>query len=304
MMRKFVGEYDECLKKLYGSLEKRFGLENSCCLEEIDRAFTDKEFLGCPIILISNDDRYSVELIEKINVQGDYLAYGFYRDSEFPYESVNAVREMIPKLIENNKNVFIYIGVDVRSYFRLEIPGTICIKQGKGNGQLSIDIIKTRNIVVDEIIRRCQEEDLTNFNVLLDEYYKKRWSKCPKLFNKSYKLGTVEFRDLCQRGSARGAIVAQKNEQLVGFLIYEYKNDCDNRAFENISVLTVTDIYVDSEFRRMGLATKMYEFLIRPTSKVKISEVRFKIWNEDEEACKFIDSLQAKELYTMYEVDV
>lgn len=305
-MRKFVGEYDSCLKKLYGSLRKRFKLDYEETLEEVDKVLQDEDFKDYPVILISNDDLYSREFIEEINGGGEAQSFGFYREGEWAYKNVAEVREMAPKLIDDMDGIdkFLYISVDVRSYFRLNLPGTICIKQGRYLGKLSVDIIKTRKIISNEIIRGLKKEDFVEFNNLLNNLYMNRWQKRSDIFDKGYKLTENEVGNLCRKGSGKNSIVCVKDGRIVGFIIYGYEDDGDNRAFNRLTILTIKDIYVDDEYRRQGIATRMYEEVLKIIEKFKSTVVKFKVWDEDFETKMFVESLHAKSLYSLYELEV
>ena len=216
-MKRIIGEYSLCLKKLYGSLRKRFQLNYDETLEEVDKVFDDEEFADYPVILISNDDKYSNEFIDEINAKGDGQAFGFYRSGDYGYRSVPEVREMVPKLLDDGiGQKFLYVSVDIRSFFRLALPGTICIKQGRYRGELSIDIIKTRKIISNELIRGLVRDDLVEFIELFNKLYTNRWEKRPDLFFKGYKFTSSELLNLCDRSNEKNAIVCVKNDKIVG----------------------------------------------------------------------------------------
>lgn len=303
-MRKCVGEYNDSLKKLYGSLRKRFKLDYDCSLDEVDKILGDDEFSDYAVILISNDDIYSKEFVAEVNEKKDSRAFGFYKDGVLAYTNVQEVREMVPKLIGDVGDSFVYVSVDMRSQFRLTIPKTICIKQGKSNGELTVDVIKTRPVIENEIIRMLEQTDLKEFNELLNSLYINRWERRPDIFDKGYKLVQSEISNICNASTSKNIVVCVKDDKIVGFIFYEYVYDGDNRGYNNSVILTIKDIYVDSEYRRQKIATKMYEKVVRILEKFKSNKLKIKVWAEDEETKQFIFSLQPKELYTLYEIDI
>ena len=118
-MRKKIGEFNSVLKKVYGSLRKRYGLVYDETLEELEKIFEDEEFGQLPIFLISIDDTYSRELISEINAIGIAQAYGFYRDGEFPYKVITEVREALPQLINQSENDKFFYKLLFFRYFRV-----------------------------------------------------------------------------------------------------------------------------------------------------------------------------------------
>ena len=299
-MKKNMGEYNEGLKRLYGSFRKRFGLEYSDTLEYADSNLDDNSYA---ILYFSSDITYSKEFIEEINSTGVGQAYGFYREGP-TVSSVEEIKEAIPKIVGDGGNKFIFVELGERSRFRLEnINKTVFMKLGREQGELFLDIVKSREYIDDEVIREMKESDKEDFNLLYKELFKRRWEMRKDIFVKNYKLGNSDISMICNRYSTCGSYLCFKNDKLVGFLLYEFKEEKED-GIENMRYLTIRDIYVLEEYRRQGIATRMFREVMQIASKSYTNIVRFKTWMMDEETVGFINSLNNKPLYTVYEIEL
>ena len=81
-----------------------------------------------------------------------------------------------------------------------------------------------------------------------------------------------ELSNVCGRSFDMGVFGCYREDRLVGFVVYEFINEKDGRAFEDRYYLTVRDIYVVPEFRRMGIATRLFrEVQVNNTNKCFIT---------------------------------
>lgn len=299
-MKKNMGEYNEGLKKLYGSFRKRFGLEYSETLEYADSNLDDNSYA---ILYFSSDITYSKELIEEINSTGVGQAYGFYREGPM-VSSVEEIKEAIPRIVGDGGNKFIFVELGERSRFRLEnINKTVFMKLGREQGELFLDIVKSREYIDDEVIRGMKACDKEEFNILYNDLFKKRWETRSDIFVKNYKLSNFDISTICNRYNNFGAYLCFKKEKLVGFLLYEFKEE-NEAGLLGKRYLTVRDIYVLEEYRRQGIATRMFREVMQIASKSYTKKVRFKTWMMDEDIVGFISSLNNKPLYTVYEIEL
>lgn len=306
-MKKYIGNYDICFKNLYNSLRKRYLSEDfgTDTLEGIDLLFEDREVSKYPVILISNDDTYSEQFIKELNGRDNTRGYCFYyKDGNF--NGVNDLKEKIKHIFYNsdNSDIFIYVSVSKQSGFRLEIPGSICIKQGKFKDLLSLDIIKTFSIMEGEIIRRACVDDYDGFNELLEKLNQKKWENHPNLFDMIEKYSLQKFKTFCRKNNYKSIFVCKKNNKIIGFLIIDYVASEIGKLMNGDSFLTIKDIFVLEEFRRNGVAKRMYEEVIKCFKRKHNLKFRFRVLEGDYETEKFILSLHPKVLYSLYELDV
>ena len=301
-MREVIGEYKSSLKKLFNSFKKRFGLDYTETLGFVDKIIEDNDYA---ILYCSSDITYSIELIDEINASGVGKAFGFYKNGPIAFNGVQEIREAVPKLIGDGGNKFIFVELEERSRFRLEeIPKTVFIKQGRKLGNIVVDIVKSRVYIDDEVIREIGKKDQNEFNVLYNKLYMGRWGNRSDIFTKNFKMTNAEFNRLCDRCVDIGAYVCYKKGKMIGFIVYEFLKEKDNRSFLDNYYLTVRDIYVVPEFRRQGVATRLFREVSRMADKNCLKRIRFKVWAFDDRMIGFVKSLNNNQLYIMYEVDV
>lgn len=297
-MKEIIGEYNSSLKKLYDSFRKRFGLGFGETVEYVDKLIDDKSYA---VLFFSCDIAYSRELIDEINSTGVGQAYGFYKDG--PVSSLEEIKEAVPRIIGDGGNKFIFVELGERSRFRMEeIPHTVFIKLKSDLGNLAVDVVKSRAYVKDEIIRSIEKDDTDEFNRLYNKLYMGRWEQRGDIFMRNFKMTHSELLGLYDRYCDKGAFVCYRDDRLVGFVLYESIVEMDNRAFENRYNLIVRDIYVMPEYRRMGIATRLFREVQRLADKNHMKCIRFKTWAFDKEMIGFVNSLEKQELYSMFEV--
>lgn len=299
-MKEVMGEYNASLKKLFGSFKKRFGLTYSGSLEYVDKIIEDKDYA---ILFFASDITYSRELIDEINSSGLGQAFGFYKDG--PNNSLEEIKLAIPRIVGEGGNKFIFVELEDKSRFRLEeVPKTIFIKLGSSAGNLVVDTVKAREVVKDEVIKRIDKTDQEEFNKLFHTLYVKRWEMRGDIFVRNFKMSNSDLSRLCDKSNDKSAFVCYREGKLVGFIIYESISDKDSRAFEDRCYLTVRDIYVDEEYRRLGIATRLFREVTRLADKNRSKIVKFKTWGFDEETNAFVASLNKETLYTMHEISI
>lgn len=301
-MRKMLGEYKEDLIKLFGSFRKKVGLKYNETSDYVDSMIKDDDY---SIIYFASDITYTEELIKEINESGIGSAYGFYRTGDAAYKNIDEIKEAIPNIVGDGGNKFIFVEIEERSRFRLEdIPKTFFIKLGREKGNLTIDIIKAREIIEDEVIKPVDRKCMKEFNELYNTLYKKRIEVRRDLFLSNFKMNQTELYRVCDRDNSIGAFVCYKNDVMVGFVVYEVATDSNHRSLISRYYYTVRDIYVLEEYRRCGIATRLFREVRRIADKAHAQVVRFRTWGFDEETLGFVNSLNKKNLYSVYEVDV
>ena len=302
-MKKFIGRASNCFDRLYNSLRKKFGLNYGNTLKELEEVFEDETFGKLPVILVSNDDTMSNEFIKELNDKGEVQAYGYYHDGPWAYNDVLEVRQMIPTILSDNveSEKFVYVSVEKKNRFKLDIPGSVCIKLTvEDDGDLYLDIFLNKVDAAKESIRVFRASDGEQVNGLLHEFYYGRWSRRPDLFEKDYSLSDKDIEELCTWGSGSEAMVCLKGGRVVGVAIYSYRNDATAKS----RVMIVNDIYVIKQYRRKGIATRMYWELQKRMEEYRCRRIRFRVLDDDSETKLFVTSLQPKKLYTLYELDV
>lgn len=298
-MKKNMGEFDEGLKKLFNSFKKRFGLKCGESLDYVDDILEDKSY---SVLYFTSDITYTKELIEEINSSGVGSAYGLYRNT---YGSVDEIKEAVPNIIGDGGNKFVVVEIDDKSRFRLEdVPFTTFVKLCRNYGDIVVDIVKTREYIENEDIHHLGYKDTSEFNLLYRELYKKRREVRPELFMSNFKMGNIQMTSICDNHSEEGVYVCYRDQKIVGFIVFEKKYDKTNTGVENNYDIYIKDLFVLEEYRRLGIATRLYKEVCRYADKCRFKRIMFRNWAFDEDVEGFISSLNKKVLYTTYEIEL
>lgn len=298
-MRKIFKQYEDSLRKIYGSLRKRFGLIYDKSFEFLDKYLETDKY---NIIFVSSDDRYSREFINEVN-SNDGIAYGLYKEYG-AYSKTTELQEKIPNLIDNGEGKFIFISVDLKAKFRLNIPNTIFIKIGRSSGGMWIDVEVNYPIIDNLKISVPKIGELNELNHLIEKLYHNKWLYHPDIFEDNYKLSRLEFNNINTLINPMNVFICRVDDKLVGFVIYEYIYNDNLYGYKENNIISISDIYVDEEYRRRGIATRLYREVVDVVKKNRASKMNFRVYNDDFETSQFISSLHSKKLYSLYEMDV
>ena len=86
--------------------------------------------------------------------------------------------------------------------------------------------------------------------------------------------------------------------------MWEIKPFSNDIHYNRNNIMVFRDVYVLEEYRRCGIATRLYNEALKYAKKLKISRVEFRVWEFDEETLKFINSLHVEKLRSCYEIKI
>lgn len=293
--------YEEAIEKFYGSLRKRFKLEYKQSFNEIDKQLDD---LFLNVVVISDDDNYSNELISDINAGEEYFAYGVYRSGEVAYEKVESAYEMVENFLKYGENKFVFVSFDKKKKFDADIDNCIIVRFYNDNGSLVVDIDKKLKKDDSEVIRRVKLDDYDECLDILNRLYLGRYEKRKDVFMKTVSITRNEFLGLCGRFGRKSAFVCIRDGKIVGFISYEVIVTNKKRHFNERVFIRISDIFVMSSYRRMGIGTRLFQVVAKFAKRLNAPTVEFLSWDFDEDIKKFIFSLQSKPLNTYYEITI
>ena len=155
-----------------------------------------------------------------------------------------------------------------------------------------------------EVIRRATSEDFNEVLKLMNEVYLKRWEVRKDIFEKVQAIGRGEYSKYSGKYNADGIYVLELDGNIVGYLMWEVKPFSDDIHFNKSLIMVFRDVYVLEEYRRCGIATRLYNEALKYAKKLKISRVEFRVWEFDEDTLKFINSLHVEKLRSCYEIKI
>ena len=155
-----------------------------------------------------------------------------------------------------------------------------------------------------EVIRRANSDDFNEVLKLMNEVYLKRWEQRKDIFEKTQAIGRGEYSKYSGKYNADGIYVLELDGNIVGYLMWEIKPFSNDIHYNRNNIMVFRDVYVLEEYRRCGIATRLYNEALKYAKKLKISRVEFRVWEFDEETLKFINSLHVEKLRSCYEIKI
>jgi GNAT superfamily N-acetyltransferase len=134
--------------------------------------------------------------------------------------------------------------------------------------------------------------------------YQKRRDIRPEIFRNNYKMANMQMSSICSGNSDEGVFVCYRDGKLVGFMVFENIVDKAQAGVEYTYNIYVRDLFVLEEYRRLGIATRLFREVCRYADKCRFKSVRFRNWGFDKDVEKFINSLNKKILQTTYEIEL
>ena len=155
-----------------------------------------------------------------------------------------------------------------------------------------------------EVIRKATSDDFGEVLKLMNEVFLKRWERRKDIFEKVQAIGRNEFSKYCGKHKADGIYVYELDGNIVGYIMWDVKPFINDIHYNRNNIMIFRDVYVLEEYRRSGIATKLYNEALKYAKKLKISRVEFRVWEFDEETLEFINSLHVEKLRSCYEIKI
>ncbi len=144
------------------------------------------------------------------------------------------------------------------------------------------------------MVRFAKEEDLERINKLRNQVHDIHVTGRPDIFKEGF---SAELRDYIYKiweQENKEIIVAEKNGVIYGYacILFHVKQETPYtyaRKFCHIE-----EIGVDKNFRRQGVATEMFVFIKTEAKKRGFARIELDMWEFNEEALQFYESIGFK----------
>lgn len=172
---------------------------------------------------------------------------------------------------------------------------------GISEEEMVVPIIAIKKKPYRELVRKVKENDFQIIYDTMKDIQLYRVGQRRDIFLKTEGISKSEFLGLCSRSSTDIGFVYEINEEIVGFVIVRLKSSFGDRIYLNHDYLNIQYIYVFEEYRRRGIATKLYQEVLNYAKRLRFRRVEFSLWYFDSDIDKFIASLKPKLLHKIYE---
>ena len=175
---------------------------------------------------------------------------------------------------------------------------------GLTKDEMLLPLILLKKKVPREKIRQVEKKDFAILRTLMNRYHLTNVKERSYFFRKVDALQNIEFSTLCSRSAPSRCFVYEIGDQIVAFMEVQLVITEGERLYNKVHCLRIEKVFVFPEYRRLGIATKLYQEAVQYASKVKVKRIEFVVWDFQKEAKDFIESLQSHVLHQTYEIEL
>ncbi len=152
------------------------------------------------------------------------------------------------------------------------------------------------------IIREIEVKDYSKLRLLANSFQKIYYKNRKDIFIDVATYTQSEFFELSQKKNDSLCLVYEFDNEILGLIEAKFTNTSGQRFNNYESLLSIERLIVKEEFRRQKIATKLYEELLKYAKKRRVNRIIIKAYNFNDEAIKFLESINMKVLSYDYEI--
>lgn len=152
------------------------------------------------------------------------------------------------------------------------------------------------------IVRRSRYSDYDDFMPIINKAHNDRFLKRRDLFQKNSVFTSTEFYNFCEQFSGKLIFIYILSEKIIGYIQLELGDYSSRSLYNSNSLIKISNVYVLEEYRRRGVATRLYQEVVAYAKKLKTNRIEFEVWDFDEDTKNFISSLHMNVQRYHYEI--
>ncbi len=141
------------------------------------------------------------------------------------------------------------------------------------------------------IFRRAIEKDIPQMHELLRQVNLVHHIGRPDLFKLANKYTDEELLDILKDDSRPIFAACDDNDVMLGYCFCVHQQHINDQLLTDIKTLYIDDLCVDENARGQHVGKKLYEYVINRAKEEGYYNVTLNVWNCNESAMKFYDSL-------------
>ena len=154
------------------------------------------------------------------------------------------------------------------------------------------------------MIRRAEHRDIPRLNELLFQVQGVHAAIRPDIFKTGAKKYTTEQLEAIIDDDMTPIYVYEIDGVIAGYAFCIYQVTQENTQVFYRKVLYIDDLCVDSAYRRRGIATTLYDYVIRTAAENGCHSVTLNVWNHNDEAQAFYRHMGMTPLKTSMEMQL
>lgn len=145
------------------------------------------------------------------------------------------------------------------------------------------------------IIRKAEEKDIKNINVLLKQVLDVHHEKRPDLFYPDAKKYTdSQLSDIIKDDNKPIFVAINNDGQLVAYAFCAFVQHLNNNILTDIKTLYIDDLCVDKEHKGEHIGTCLYNYVLDFAKKSGCYNVTLNVWACNDAAIKFYEKCGLK----------
>jgi len=144
------------------------------------------------------------------------------------------------------------------------------------------------------MIRKAEIKDIPYLLKLLDEIREHHHKIRPDLFKDSGNKYNDDELKLMINDNNNPIFVYEDNNIVIGYAMTNIIIHENHNVLTNIKTLYIDDLCVDSNYRGNNIGHKLYDYVINYAKSINCYNVTLNVWNGNDRAIKFYESLGLK----------
>lgn len=150
------------------------------------------------------------------------------------------------------------------------------------------------------IIRKAQIKDIPYIHKLLAQVNLVHYNGRPDLFKFANKYTDDELKMIIDDDS-RPILVADYNGEVVGYAFCIYQQNINDNLLTDVKTIYIDDLCVDENRRGQHIGKTLYNAVLNLARETDCYNVTLNVWNFNESALRFYQSLGLTPLKTVME---
>lgn len=136
-------------------------------------------------------------------------------------------------------------------------------------------------------IRNAEEKDIPRITELLIQVHKVHSDKRPDLFRRgSKKYDEEELKQIISDSNRPIFVGVDENDKVLGYVFCNFRHFGD-KSLEDYDSVYVDDFCVDEKYRKKGVGTALYDYVVKFAKKKGCHNLTLNVWSPNEDAVIF-----------------
>ncbi len=155
------------------------------------------------------------------------------------------------------------------------------------------------------LIRPAKKDDIDGLLTLLHEVLEVHAKEYPKIFIPgTTKYSKEELLQLIEEDDKTLILVAEEDGKIIGHAFLKLLDSPETRNTYAARILYIDDICVDEEYRGRHVAKSLFEHVLEYAKKEGFDRIELNVWEKNESARAFYESLSLKPLKTTMYMEI